>query len=190
MKNHYKGVLVLLVFLFVGLMVTGIGVSFAYYRVGVTGTASTRSSDYDGEIEVVSSTHSILPASNAVVDTVEFYIKNYTGTDNSPTNTSEVYLSYILTFTLPTWGSGCTNPISYQLYSIAPTTNAETLVSLNSSNQTPEISFSLATQEKQHYKLKLYWDMANNGASCFAGKSGNVGISASMYQNPSVYTVD
>ena len=181
MKKNYKLLLVALVFLFVSLVVIGISVTFAYYQTTVTGAVSAKTSDYTGEVEVVSETHSIIPASNTAVDEIKFYIKNYTGTDANPTNTSEVYLSYILTFTLPTWGSGCTNPISYKLFAVNESNNNETEVSLTS-NKTGTINFSLISAERDYYKLKMYWNMSHNSSSCYAGKSGNVGISANIFQ--------
>ena len=187
MKKHYKALLILLIFLFLGLVTTGIGVTYAYYRNTITGAASIKTSDYTGEIEVVSETHSILPAQNVAVDEIKFYVKNYTGTDSSPTNSSEVFLSYILTFSLTTnWGSGCTNPLSYKLYSVNQTNNNETEITL-SNNKTGEINFSLISAEKDYYKLKLYWDINNNGATCYAGKSGSVGITADIHQTESRY---
>ena len=110
-----------------------------------------------------------------------FYVKNYTGTDANPTNTSEVYLSYELTFTLPTWGSGCTNPVSYRLFQVNESTNAETEISLTS-NKTGTINFSMISAEKDMYRLKMYWNTSDNAASCYAGKTGSVGISANIYQ--------
>jgi len=180
MKKHYKGLLVLLVFLFITLVVSGIGVTYAYYKTNVTGAVTAKTSDYDGELEVVSATHTITPAANTVVDTIDFYVKNYTGPDSSPTNTSEVNLSYVLTFTLPTWGTGCTNPISYKLYSVNAS-NVETEVTL-SNNVSGARNFSLISAEKDHYRLKSYWNMTYNSAECYANKSGNVGISARIYQ--------
>lgn len=185
MRKRYKALLILLVFLFITLITTGIGVTYAYYQTTVTGAITNRTSKHNEEIEIVDSTHTIIPAASVAVDEIEFYVKNYTGSDATPTAISEVYLTYVLTFTLPTWESGCTNPISYKLYSITGT-NTETEVSL-SSNKTGAIDFGLDT-EKDHYKLKLYWNMSYNSASCYAEKSGNVGISANLYQTPSKYS--
>ena len=191
MKKRYKWILVLLIFLFISLITTGIGVTYAYYRQTVTGAVATRTSDYTGEIEVVSETHSILPASGVAVDEIKFYVKNYTGADNTPTNSSEVYLSYDLTFSLQTnWGSGCANPISYELVPVNQSDNTEGTPIQLTSNHTSQIDFSLISAEKDYYKLKLYWDMTKNGASCYAGKSGTVGIAANLYQTPARYNVN
>ena len=76
MKKHYKAILILLVFLLISLISTGIGVTYAYYRTQVTGAVSGKTSDYDSEIQVVTETHNIIPASNVAVDEVNFYIKN------------------------------------------------------------------------------------------------------------------
>ena len=190
MKKHYKWLLILLVFLLVSLVTTGFGVTYAYYRTTVTGAVSNKTSDYTGEIQVTSGTHVLVPVASSPVDTIDFYIKNYTGTDsNNPTNSSEVYLSYTLTFSITgNWGSGCTNPVSYRLFAVNDSNNTETEVTLTN-NQTGAIDFSLISAEKDHYKLKLYWDMSNNGATCYAGKSGSVGIATNMYQTPSKYTL-
>ena len=128
-------------------MIFGLGLTTAYYRQTITGAATGKTSDYEGEVTVVSETHTITPASNVAVDEIKFYVKNYTGSDSNPTNSSEVYLTYELTFTLPTWGSGCTNPISYRLFSVNESTNSETEVTLTN-NVTAAINFSLASVEK------------------------------------------
>lgn len=187
MKKHYKLVLIVLVFLLITMITTGVGVSYAYYRTSVTGAVSNKTSDYACDIQVVSETHTIVPASNTAVDEIKFYVKNYTGTDTSPTNTSEVYLSYTLSFTLPTWASGCTNPVSYKLYAVNESNNSETEVTL-SNNKTSQIDFSLISAERDYYKLKLYWNMNYNSDTCYAGMSKNVGISADIYQTPSRYS--
>ncbi len=181
MKKKIKWLLVLLIFLFAALVVSGIGVSYAYYKGEVTGAVSARSAKYSGEVQVVSETHSILPASSVAVDEIKFYVKNYTGNDNNPTTSSEVFMSYILNFSLPTWGTGCQNPISYKLYSVNQSTNAETEVTLTN-NATSTINFGLISAEKDYYKLKLYWDTTHNDVTCYANKSGNVGISANIFQ--------
>ncbi len=187
MKKKYKILIFIFLFLLAGVTVFGLCLTKAYYLQTVTGATTGKSADYEGEVTVVSETHTITPASGVAVDEIKFYVKNYTGSDNSPTNSSEVYLSYILTFTLPTWGSGCTNPISYQLYAVDESNNnSESQVQLTN-NVTGTIDFSFITAEKDYYKLKLYWDISNNGASCYAGKSGNVGISANIFQNPTKY---
>ncbi len=187
MKKHYKLVLLILIFLLVTMITAGIGVSYAYYQTSVTGAVSNKTSDYACDVQIVSDTHTIVPTSNTAVDEIEFYVKNYTGSDTSPSNTSEVYLSYVLKFTLPTWDSGCTNPISYKLFAVNESNNSETEVAL-SSNQTSRIDFSLISAERDYYKLKLYWNMNYNSASCYAGKSKNVGIAADIYQNPTKYS--
>lgn len=188
MKKHYKGVLILLVFLLISLVTTGIGVSYAYYQGTVTGAVSAKTSDYTGEISVDAGTHNITPASGSEVDVISFYVKNYTGSDANPTNSSEVYLSYKLSFTLPTWDSGCTNPVSYRLFAVNDANNSETEVTLDNNQETGAIAFDLISAEKDHYRLKLYWNMNYNSASCFAGKSKSVGINANMYQNPAKYS--
>lgn len=178
---RYKGVLVLLVILMICLVTSGIGVTYAYYKTEVTGAVTGKSSDYAGEIEIVSDTHTDIVPSSSVVDEIEFYVKNYTGTDASPTNTSEVYLSYVLTFTPPTWASGCTNPVTFKLYQVNESTDAETEVTLTN-NKTGAINFSLISAEKDMYRLKMYWNTSYNTASCYAGKTGTVGIAANIYQ--------
>ena len=63
----YKAILILLVVLLICLVTGGIGVTYAYYKTEVTGAVSGKSSDYAGEIEVVSDTHTnIVPASTVV----------------------------------------------------------------------------------------------------------------------------
>lgn len=177
-----KNLLIILVLLLFGVFATGLGVTYAFYQTEVTGAVSGKTSDYAGEVEIVSDTHTdILPAASTAVDVIEFYVKNYTGSDANPTNTSEVYLSYELTFTLPTWGSGCTNPVSYKLFQVNESTNAETEITLTG-NKTSAINFSMLSAEKDMYRLKLYWDTAYNAASCYAGKTGSVGIAANIYQ--------
>ena len=180
MKKRYKLVLSALIFLFLSLTLTAIGMSFAYYETSVTGAVSSNTSAFEPELSIVSETHTVVPASNVAVDEIKFYVKNYTGSDSSPT-ISEVKLKYILTFTLPTWGTGCTNPISYKLYSVNQTTNAENEITLTN-NATSAINFTLIDAEKHYYKLKLYWNTTYNSTSCFAGKSKNVGISADISQ--------
>ena len=64
MKKHYKLVLIVLVFLLITMITTGVGVSYAYYRTSVTGAVSNKTSDYACDIQVVSETHTIVPASN------------------------------------------------------------------------------------------------------------------------------
>ncbi len=189
MSKKYKILLVLLIFLFVTLITAGIGVTYAFYETTITGAVSNKTADFEGEIQVVSETHTILPAASVAVDEVKFYIKNYTGTDSSPTNLSEVFLRYTLSFTLPTWGSGCSNPISYKLYSVDESNNSETEITL-SNNQAPAVNFNLISAERDYYKLKVYWNTNLNNSSCYAGKSGNYGISAVFNQNPSKYTVN
>lgn len=177
-----RNLLIVLLVLLFGVFVTGLGVTYAFYQTEVTGAVSGKTSDYAGEVQIVSDTHTdILPAASVAVDTIEFYVKNYTGTDANPTNTSEVYLSYELTFTLPTWGSDCTNPVSYRLFQVNESTNAETEISLTS-NKTGTINFSMISAEKDMYRLKMYWNTSHNKASCYAGKTGSVGISANIYQ--------
>ena len=188
MKKHYKLLLTLLVFLLFGTIVAGVGVSYAFYKTTVTGAASNKTSDYEGEIQIVSDNHTIIPATDTIVDEIEFYVKNFTGTNpNSPTNSSEVYLSYILTFTLPTWGTGCANPISYRLFAVDESNSSESEVTITS-NKTGQIDFSFIMAERDYYKLRLYWNMNNNSSSCYAGKSKNIGISADIYQTPSKYS--
>ena len=190
MKKRYRGLIIILLFLFIISITTGIGVTYAFYQSTVTGAVTNKTSDYTGEVEVVSETHSVLPEASVAVDEIKFYVKNYTGTNSNPTNSSEVYLSYVLTFSMTTsWGSGCANPLSYKLYSVNESTNTETEVSL-SSNKTSAIDFSMISVERDYYKLRVYWDMTNNSASCYAGKSGNYGISANLYQTPSRYEVN
>ena len=179
--KKYKVMIIALVVLLLVFIAGGLGASLAYYQTEVTGAASGSTSSYAGEVEIVSGTHTSLIPSADVVDEIEFYVKNYTGSDSSPAATSEVYLSYMLTFTEPTWASGCTNPVSFKLYSVDEATDAETEVSL-ASNKTGAINFDMISAEKDMYRLKLYWDTTNNSASCFAGKTGTVGISASIYQ--------
>ena len=187
MKKKHKIALAVLLFLIAGVTVFGLGLTNAYYRQTVTGAATGKTSDYEGEISVVSETHVITPAANVAVDEIRFYVKNYTGADDNPTNTSEVFLSYKLTFTLPTWGTGCTNPISYGLVSVNQSNNEETTVQLDSSNATGTINFEHATLEKDYYILRLYWNMDHNDVPCYAGKSGSVGIAANIFQNPTIY---
>ena len=178
-----SSILILLVILMSIAILTGFGVTFAYYQVNISGAVTNRTANYAGEVEVVSETHTITPASNVAVDEIKFYVKNYTGSDSEPTlaNESEVYMSYTLALAFPSWGSGCTNPISYRLYSVDESNNNETEVTLNN-NTTSAIDFDLLTAERDYYKLKLYWNMTYNSVSCYAGKSGNVGITANIYQ--------
>ena len=179
--RNYKLLISISIVLFIALVVGGIGATYAFYRDTITGAVSGKTSDYTGEIEVVSETHSMIPEASVAVDEIKFYVKNFTGTSSEPTNSSEVYLKYVLSFTLPTWGSGCTNPISYRLFSVNESTNVESEITLTN-NQTSEINFSLIGPERDYYKLKLYWDMTHNSASCYANKSINVGISANVSQ--------
>lgn len=186
MKKKYKIALIIILFFIAGVTAFGLGLTNAYYRQTVTGAATGRTADYEGEVTIVSETHTVVPASTVAVDEVKFYVKNYSGSDSSPTNTSEVYLSYILSFTLPTWASGCAQPMSYKLFSVNESTNAETEVTLTN-NATSDINFSMMSAEKDYYKLKVYWDITKNSVSCYAGKSGTYGISADIHQTQSVY---
>ena len=179
---NQKSLLSIVLFVLFGTFAAGLGLTYAFYQTEVTGAVSGKTSDYAGEVEIVSDTHTdILPTASSAVDVIEFYVKNYTGSDASPTNTSEVYLSYELTFTLPTWNSGCTNPVSYKLYQVNESTNAETEIALTN-YKTSAINFSMISAEKDMYRLKLYWNTSYNSASCYAGKTGSVGISANIYQ--------
>lgn len=181
MKTKYKSYLAILVFLFISLIATGIGVTYASYQTPVTGAVAARTSNFTPELQVVEETHSILPQSTIAVNEIKFYVKNYTGTDVEPT-TSEVYLKYNLSFSLPTWGNGCDNPISYELYSVDEANSTETKINSFANNALNNVQFQLMSAEKDYYKLKLYWDMTKNAASCYAGKSGNVVITANISQ--------
>lgn len=178
-KRKKITLLSILVFLFGSVVVYGIGMTMAYYTTTITGAFSGRTSKFDGNVEIVNSTHTIVPASNNAVDTVEFYVKNYSGSDSSPTLLSEVNSHYTLTFALPTWGTGCDNPVSFALYSVD--SNGEHSVTLTN-NVTGWIDIPMTGAVKHHYKLKLYWNMEHNDSTCYAGKSGSVGISANICQ--------
>lgn len=167
----------------VSLIVGGLGITFAFYEREVSGAVSGKTANYAGEIELISGGHNnIIPATDGV-DQIDFYVKNYTGSDSAPTAASEVKLSYVLTFTLPTWPTGCTNPVSLKLYKVNESVQpeAETEVTL-SSNSTSAINFTLASAEKDKYRLKLYWNTTYNSVTCYAGKTGNIGINANIYQ--------
>lgn len=179
MKKHYKSMLVLMVFLIMLVVTSGLGVTYAYYQKEVTGAVSARTSAYDGEIYIESETHQIIPDEDTAVDTVTFYVKNYTGTDANPVN-SELNLSYIINLNLTNWFGACSNPVSYRLYSV-DVNNSEAELTLTNA-QTSTIDFSLITTQKHKYRLKLYWDLSNNGSTCYANKSGDVGISADIFQ--------
>lgn len=181
MKKRYLFILFLLLIFFVVFVSLSPKGTFAYYQTNVSGAVNAVTASYGGEVEIVSETHTFLPADNEVIDEIKFYVKNYTGTDQSPTTISQVYMSYKLAFTLPSWGSGCTNPVSYKLYSVNEGTNAETEVTLTN-NQTSDINFTLLSSQKHYYKLKVYWDTTNNSVSCYAGKNGSVSIDAELKQ--------
>ena len=176
----YKKVLVILVLLAIVMISSGIGITYAYYKTEITGAVTGSTAAYSGEIEIGTGTHTNLVPASTAIDSIDFYIKNYSGTDSSA-KTSEVYLSYVLTFTPPTWGTGCTNPVSFKLFLVNDTNSTETEITL-SSNKSSAQNFSLISAQKHHYKLKLYWNTTLNSASCYAGKTGTIGIAANIYQ--------
>lgn len=176
----YKKVLVILIFLAIVMISSGIGITYAYYKTEITGAVTGSTAAYSGEIEIGTGTHTNLVPASSTIDSIDFYIKNYSGTDANA-KTSEVYLSYILTFTPPTWGTGCNNPVSFKLFFVDDTNNSETEINL-SNNKSSAQNFSLISAQKHHYKLKLYWNTTLNSASCYAGKSGTIGIAANIYQ--------
>ena len=181
MKKRYAIILILLIILFTAFIVLNTGGTFAYYQAGVSGAVNVRTASYSGEVEVVSTTHTLVPADNEEIDEISFYVKNFTGTDQNPTAISEVYMAYNLTFSFPTWSNDCENPISYKLYSVNEITDAETEITLNN-NKTADINFGSIASEKDFYKLKVYWDVTNNSVTCYAGKNGTVGIDAELKQ--------
>ncbi len=181
----YKKVLTLLVVGLFALITSGIGLTYAYYNQQVTGVVSGQTSDFAGEISIVAGTHTNIIPTSSTADNVYFYIKNYTGADNNATAITETKMNYVLTFSKPTWGSGCTNPVSYELYRINESNGSETSVSLtnNSTNQVSgAISFSLTSPQRHYYRLALKWNMTYNSAACYAGKTFSVSMSANMYQ--------
>ena len=178
---RYKKVLALLViFLFI-LVTSGIGLTYAYYGGEITGAVTGKTSNLTGEISVAAGTHTNIIPSSTTVDNIYFYVKNYTGTDSNPSVSSEVRLSYNLSFSLPTWGSGCTNPVSYKLYKIDESDNSETQITL-SNNATGAINFGMISAERDYYRLALQWNTAYNSATCYAGKTSSVSITANIYQ--------
>lgn len=176
----YKKVLIILVFLAVVMISSGIGIAYAYYKTEITGAVTGSTAAYSGEIEISAGTHTDLVPASTEINSIEFYIKNYSGTDSSA-KTSEVYLSYVLTFTPPTWGAGCTNPVFFKLFLVNDTNSTETEITLSNNKSTVQ-NFSLISAQKHHYKLKLYWNTTLNSASCYAGKTGTIGIAANIYQ--------